>query len=100
MTGNAAHASLNLCKSRHLDGSVHGLDAALHLESLPFRKNERMFDEKSILDAELRRRRHARSVWDEMPVYGNRPWYGPRDYPDIYGSRPDLVRRHDGGRGS
>jgi hypothetical protein len=32
----------------------HFCGAALHLESLRFRKNERMFDEKSILDAEPR----------------------------------------------
>jgi hypothetical protein len=102
---------LNLCKSSHLDGSARDLDpngdelcrfrgAALRSESLPFRKNERMFEEKSILDAEPRRHCHGRSAQDETPVYRNGPWYGPRDYQDIYGNRPDLVRRHHGRRGS
>ena len=111
MTECGSRAGLNLCKSRHPDGAARGLDpngdelcrfrgAALRLENLPFRKNERMFDEKSILDAELRRHRHGRSAWDETPAYRNRSWYRPRDYRDIYGSRPDLVRRHHGRCGS
>jgi hypothetical protein len=70
MTECGSRAGLNLCKSAISTGPLTAsIQTAtsfavsvvwpLQLESLPFRKNERMIDEKNILDAEPRRHRHV-----------------------------------------
>jgi hypothetical protein len=45
---------------------------------------------------ESRRHHHGRSAEYKTPIYPDKPWCELRDYKDVSGSTPVLVRRHDG----